>query len=87
MKKYNLKINFVWLDKDDTRKFTIEVPENVTIKEIIKTLTQAHEYLDMEDSEGLYEIIGRNPTTLLDYICNKNKWKWKNFEFDIDMEF
>lgn len=36
---------------------------------------------------GRNGINGRNPVTLLDYICEKYGWSWSDFEFDIDLNF
>ncbi len=41
----------------------------------------------MEDSEDLYGTMGRTPTTLLNYLCNRNGWRWQELPFDIDMNF
>ena len=80
-------INFFWDDGDDIWEFRIIVPENVSEIEVAETLKKEHEYLDMEDEEDIYGVNGRNPVTLLDYICEKYGWSWSDFEFDIDLNF
>lgn len=87
MKKLNLRINFFWDDCDDIWEFVLTVPENVTELEVSEILIKEHNYLNMEDDEDLYGIQGRNPVTLLDYICEKYGWNWADFEFDIDLNF
>ena len=41
------------------------------------------------DAEDLYGTSGRNPVTLIDYVCKKYGWKWEDlvFDFDIDLNF
>lgn len=87
MKKLNLRIDFFWDDGDDMWEFILKVPSNVTVNEVNDTLTKAHHYLDMEDDTDFYGTSGRNPVTLLDYICNKYGWCWEDFSFDIDLNF
>lgn len=86
MKTLNIRITFFW-DDDDIRKFKLTVPSNVSEIEVADTLKKEHEYLDMEDKEDIYGLNGRNPVTLLDYICEKYGWSWSDFEFDIDLTF
>lgn len=87
MKKLNLRINFFWDDGDDMWEFILKVPNNVTVDEVKENLTKTHEYLDMGDDTDLYGTSGRNPVTLLDYMCEKHGWSWEDFSFDIDMNF
>lgn len=87
MKKYNLRIYFFWDDCDDVYEFSIDVPQNVTVSEIEEALIESHVYLDTEDETDLYGTTGRNPVTLLDYVCNKHGWHWEDFSFDIDLNF
>lgn len=86
MKTLNIRITFFW-DDDDIRKFKLTVPSNVSEIEVADTLKKEHEYLDMEDEEDIYGLNGRDPVTLLDYICEKYGWSWSDFEFDIDLTF
>ena len=87
MKTLNLRINFFWDDGDDIWEFKLTVPSNVSEIEVTDILKKEHEYLDMEDEEDIYGINGRDPITLLDYICEKYGWSWSDFEFNIDLNF
>ena len=87
MKKINLRINFFWDDGDDIWEFILTVPNNVTELEVSEILSKEHDYLDTEDDEDFYGIHGRNPVTLLDYICEKYGWSWEDFYFNIDLNF
>lgn len=87
MKTYTLKLNFLWDEEIDTEVFKLTVPDNITEKDIYITLQTEHNYLDKKDEEDLYGYLGRNPETLLDYICEKFDWDWEPFEFDMDIEF
>lgn len=87
MKKYNLRMNFFWDEEDDMKEFFIYVPNAVLIDDISKELINAHEYLVFKDETEIYGKIGRNPETLIDYVCKKNKWKYEEFVYDIDLNF
>ena len=89
MKKYKVRINFVWdyEYQNDTGEFIIVVPNDVTVEEIEKILSDSHNYLCDEDEDGWYDEAGREPETLLNYVCEKYGWKCEELEFDIDMEF
>lgn len=87
MKKYNLRMNFFWDDEDDLKEFTIIVPNKTTIEEISKALIDIHRYLDEEDKTETYGRNGRNPETLITYVCEEYGWRWGELEFDIDMNF
>lgn len=91
MMTLNLRINFFYDDGDDMKSFKLTVPDNVSSIEITDILRKEHEYLceieDEEDEEDIYGTMGRNPETLLDYVCEKYGWSWREFEFDIDVNF
>lgn len=87
MKKFNLRINFFWDDGDDMKEFALTVPDNVNTEEIKEALIKEHKYLDLEDETDLYGTSGRDPETLLDYVCEKYEWNWEEFSFDIDLNF
>ena len=87
MKKYNLRINFFWDDGDDMQEFSIFVSNKTTIEEIKQALFDYHRYLDTEDETETYGRNGRNPETLLRYVCEENGWQWEWFQFDIDLNF
>ena len=87
MKTLNLRTNFFWDNGDDILEFKLTVPSNISEIEVADILKKEHEYLDMEDNEDIYEINGRSPVTLLDYVCEKYGWSWSDFEFDIDLDF
>lgn len=87
MKKYNLKINFFWDNKIDMREFSIYVPNKTTIEEVSEALKKIHKYLDTEDKTGTYKNNGRNPETLITYVCEEYGWRWEKMKFDIDLDF
>lgn len=85
MKKLTLRINFFWDDGEDMQEFTLKVPSNVTIDQVKDTLIKTHDHLDMNDDTNSYNTSGRNPVTLLDYVCRKHGWEWESLSFDIDL--
>ena len=85
MKTINLRINFFWDDGDDMQEFALTIPSNVCEIEVVDILEKEHDYLCTEDEEDIYGVQGRNPETLLDYVCEKYGWSYKTFEFDIDI--
>lgn len=88
MRTLNLRINFFWDDGDDIKEFKLTVPDNVSDSEIMETLKKEHEYLCHEDEENIYGTDGRNPETLLNYVCDKYYgWSWCDFQYDIDVNF
>lgn len=84
MKTLKLIINFPWHGEDDMWKFKLMVPSSVTETNVADILKKEHEYLSI-DGKGPYGIYGRNPVTLLDYVCKKYDWSWSDFEFDVDL--
>lgn len=87
MKKLNMRINFFWDDEDDIWEFTLTVPDDINVIRVEEVLSKAHQYLDTEDKTDLYGTNGRNPVTLVDYVCREYGWSWVEFTFDIDMSF
>lgn len=71
---------------NDTQKFVVMAADDMDNAKVAVILKKEHEYLNGKDSEGIYEIQGKTPETLLDYVCEKYGWTWKPFEFDIDLE-
>lgn len=65
--------------------FKVTVPSNVSETEVVDILRKEHKYLCTEDKEDIYEIQGKDPSTLLDYVCEKYDWSWRKFEYDIDI--
>ena len=82
-----MRINFFWDDGDDIQEFALTVPDNVNVEEIEEVLFKTHNYLDREDETDLYGTTGRNPETLLDYVCENHEWSWEEFSFDVDLNF
>lgn len=87
MKKYNLRINFFWDNEDDIREFSVFVPNKTTIQEVSEALIDIHRYLDTKDKTETYGRNGRNPETLITYVCEECGWRWERHEFDIDLNF
>lgn len=90
-KEITVKLGFLW-DEDeisgcDRGEFVIKVPENVSQEEVAKEISECHRYLDFEDDTDMYGKNGRDPYTLLDYVCEKNGWEKESMEYDIDFEF
>ena len=83
MKKITLKLRN---GSNDTRKFVITATDDMDNAKVAVILKKEHEYLNGKDPEGIYEIQGKTPETLLDYVCQKYGWTWEPFEFDIDLE-
>lgn len=82
MKSLNIRINSTWDDEEDLWECKLTVPENVTT-DIEETIIKEHNFLC--DEENIYGNNGRNPVTLMDYICNKYGWDWNYLEYDIDL--
>lgn len=38
-------------------------------------------------TKARYEYDGRNPVTLLDYVCEKYEWSWELLKYDLDWDF
>lgn len=95
MKKLNLRINFFLDDEDDIWEFTLTVPDDINVIRVEEILLKAHRYLkaaergrrNAEDETDLYGTNGRNPVTLLDYVCREYGWSWEDYSFDIDLNF
>jgi hypothetical protein len=87
MKTYTIRLNFFWDDGNDMREFKITVPGNITEGKITEILLKEHKYLSVDDKEDFYGIQGRDPETLVDYVCEKYNWQWQEFEYDIDLNF
>lgn len=87
MKTIHIRINFFeeGLDQNN-QEADLFVPDNIDEKEVFDILQKTHHYLDFEDSEDIYGYQGRNPETLLDYVCEKQNWSWQKFNFDLDFE-
>ena len=86
MKEIIIRINFLWDDEDDIWKFKLSVPESATIEEVTETIIREHNFLSGDDDTDVYGNLGRNPTTLLDYVCRKYNWEWFDMVYDIDIK-
>ena len=84
---YNIKLNFLFDDGNDEKIVQICVPINISAEKVCEVLMQEHDYLCFEDESDRYGICGREPGTLLDFVCEKYKWEWKSMDYDIDLEF
>ena len=88
MRTLNLRMNFFWDDGDDIKCFKLTVPDDTTDDEVIDILKKEHEYLCTDDDEDIYFNKGRNPETLLDYVCDKYYgWSCSDLQYDIDLNF
>lgn len=87
MKILNVRLNFFWDNEDDMQEFQLSVPDKVTIDNVEKVLLKEHNYLDTEDTSNTYGANGRNPETLINFICQKYGWAYKEMEYDIDLNF
>ena len=85
MRTLNVRVNFFWDDGDDMEAFMLIVPDNIDDNDVFNILQKEHKYLSEEDEDDLYGIRGRNPHTLIEYICQKYGWKSNDFSFDIDV--
>lgn len=85
MNKYKVRLNFFWDDGDDMNSFVIVVPKDITIQHVRTVLLNAHSFLDNEDASDYYGVNGRNPESLINYVCDKYGWKSEDLEFDIDL--
>lgn len=86
MRKYNVRLNFFWDDEDDVLEVIINTPNNVSVDDVNEALLNSHTYLDEEDESDIYGKSGRNPETLLDYVCEKYGWNWQKIEVDFDID-
>jgi hypothetical protein len=87
MNTYITRLNFFWDDDDDIKEVKIYVPENISDLEVAEILLKEHKFLCKDDDEDFYGTQGKNPETLLDYVCEKYDWRWKEVSFDIDLNF
>lgn len=84
-KMYNVRINFFWDEGDDMQEFKVFVPGNTSVCELQDKIINAHNYLSHNNE--LYGTSGRNPETLLEFVCEQNGWKCEVMAFDIDLNF
>ena len=80
-----IRLNFFWDDGDDLQQFVVSIPESISNDEIADIIKKEHDYLDAIDKTELYGGNGRNPETLMNYLCEKYAWDRKDIVFDIDM--
>lgn len=85
MERYNIRINMLFDDEDEIGEFTLYTPKNITVDQVYDSIIETHDYLCFDDEEELYGYQGRNPATLIDYVCEKNGWEYDTMHFDIDI--
>lgn len=86
-KKVTVRICMTWDDGDEEVGMVFTVPKDVTVEEIEKAISDAHEFLCTEDEEDIYGLDGRNPNTLADYVCDEKNWSWNPQEYEVDLIF
>ena len=87
MKSLSVRLDFMWDDGDDVKEYVIHVPDKVSASDVNKALMQGHKYLCKEDEEDIYGTNGRNPETLMDFVCSKYLWRYreKTTNYDINL--
>lgn len=87
LKELNICIKANWENEaePDVWHFILTVPKEVDECAVSEILKKEHDFLVNEDTEEIYEINGRSPVTLLDYVCDKYNWSWRDLEFDIEI--
>ena len=88
-KTLTIKLTFLLDDEDDLREYHLTVPNALTNVEIIDILKREHEILSLDDElSDIYGYQGRNPDTLLEYVCKKYHWNYEsvNFDFGLTLE-
>ena len=85
MNKCNVRLNFFWDDGDDMDMFTVTFHEDKTEEDVKEAILEAHDYLDNNDSTDYYGINGRNPASLLSYVCQKHGWRYSQLQFGVDL--
>lgn len=83
---YSVKLNFFWDDDCDQKEFNITVPDEISLDDVQTILSAAHAFLDYEDADDYYGVNGRNPESLVDYVCNENGWEYEINEPDLEMD-
>lgn len=87
MKNYIMELTFQWDEENDTKQVVIETPDDVSVDVVTDALNKGHEYLCFEDEEDRYGNDGREPETLVGYVCRKYGWKWRRLGFDTCLIF
>lgn len=85
MKTYIIRITFKWDDKNDSTLIKLEVPEHITLSNVIALLKSRHSYLQRKDKSALYENNGWNYESLLNHTCRKYGWKWDVLKEDAEI--
>ena len=86
MRTLNVKLSYSWDDGDDTREYHLSVPETLTDDEIMEILGKEHDALSMDDElSDIYGYEGRNPDTLMKYVCEKYHWEFGLIDYALDL--
>lgn len=85
-----IQLSFLWDEGPDTVRFRLTVPDTLSTEDVEKKLKGTHDYLceeEDENEETYYGANGRNPESLLQYICEENEgWSFSELSYDIDLE-
>lgn len=84
-KTYNIFITFIENDPTDNNLFQITVPSTVSKFDINRIIRTEHTILDEDPEQTIYGSGGRNPETLLDFICQKYNWSYKPLQKDLSI--
>lgn len=87
MKKYTIRLLFCWDDENEIQSYTITVPKETSLNDIENKLCENHKFLCKEDEKDIYGTEGRNPSTLLEYTCEKEGWVYEELFYDLDLNF
>lgn len=85
MRTIKTKLSFLWDDETDTIELELTVPGNVSDEEIYATIITTHNWLCVEDPNNTYELSGRTPETLMNYVCARNGWIWEQTVYDLEI--
>lgn len=87
-KEYLICLKFLNDDgKDDFFPCMVTVPENLSEKQVMKILDEAHDYLCSEErEEDIYGIRGYSAQTLAEYVSGKNGWKLEYPDIALTLE-
>ena len=90
MKTYLVRVvvNNAGLDFEDDVDFVcIRVPEEISLCDVEKAMTELDKELHEEDDYGntLYDEKGWNAQTLMDALCDTHKgWSWEFMSYDMN---
>lgn len=79
-----IRLEFTWDDGSDIKEFLIYAPVSVSDDDVAKSLENAHEYLCQEDETDYYGTNGRNPESLVAWVCDQNPWLYSDKK-DVDL--